>query len=117
MADARTVPRPKRLGLLLLAILLLGLAYGLALALVGIFLDGRGFTKSAIGNLAVWFALGVVAFSIPAGTLIARHSARATVILCLVAWGIAIALFPHMQTYRGIAIVRFFDRELGAGPR
>ena len=37
-----------------------GLAYGLSIALVGPFLDDRGYTKQDIGSLAVWFALGIV---------------------------------------------------------
>ena len=39
-----------------LAVLLLGTAYGISIAVIALHLDARGFTKSDIGQLAAFFA-------------------------------------------------------------
>ena len=57
-------------------ILTVGVAYGMAISILAVYLDGRGYTESDIGALAAWFALGIVAFSMPAGTVIRKTSAR-----------------------------------------
>lgn len=97
------------------AILLLGLAYGISLALVGLFLDALSYTKSDIGSLAVWFALGIVLLSIPMGFVIRRFSARATLIISLVGYACAVAAFPLMPNFTSIALVRFFDGAFSVG--
>ena len=40
-------------------VLLLGTAYGMAIAVIALHLDARGFTKSDIGQLAAFFASGI----------------------------------------------------------
>ena len=45
------------------AILLLGTAYGISLALTALFLAARGFVKEDIGSLAAWLAFGVAFFA------------------------------------------------------
>jgi hypothetical protein len=57
--------RDRNIWLVYVAILMLGLAYGISLALVGLYLDDKGYTKSDIGSLAVWFAGGIVILSQP----------------------------------------------------
>jgi MFS family permease len=52
------------------AILVLGIAYGISIALIAHHLDVRGFNKPQMGTLASWFALGIVAFSLPMGAMI-----------------------------------------------
>ena len=52
----------------------LGVAYGIAISLIAVFLDERGFEKQAIGTLAACFASGIVGFSLPAGALIRREA-------------------------------------------
>ena len=101
--------------LVYLTIFLLGLAYGVSISVVSLFLDGRGFDKKAIGSLAVWFALGIVALSLPMGALIRRFSARTTLIACLVGYALAITAFPFVPTFAGIAGVRFFDGACSVG--
>jgi MFS family permease len=97
------------------AIFILGLAYGISLALVGIFLDERGYSKQDIGSLAAWFAMGIVALSIPAGSLIRRFSARAVLIVSLFGYAAAVAAFPFCPSYATIAAVRFWDGAFSVG--
>ncbi len=97
------------------AILLLGLAYGISLALVGLYLDGNGYSKSDIGSLAVWFAGGIVLLSLPMDSLIRRFSARATLIASLTGYACAVAAFPLMPSFVSIAAVRFLDGAFSVG--
>ena len=97
------------------AIFLLGLAYGLSIALVALFLDGGGYTKKDIGSLAVWFALGIVALSLPMGAVIRRLSARAVLIGSLFGYAAAVAAFPLMPSFGAIAGVRFLDGAFSVG--
>jgi MFS family permease len=90
-------------------ILALGIAYGVALSLIALFLDERGFGKEAIGSLAAWFALGIVLMSLPAGMLIRRLSAKTTLVLALLGYAGAVAIFPFTSSYLGAGVVRFFD--------
>jgi MFS family permease len=91
------------------AIFLLGLAYGISISVVALFLDARGFTKGQIGELAAWFALGIVALSLPMGALIRRFSARAMLVVALVGYAAAVTVFPFVPSFAGIAAVRFCD--------
>lgn len=97
------------------AIFLLGLAYGVSIALVSIFLKDRGYTTANIGSLAAWFALGIISFSLPVGALIKRFSARTTLIVSLFGYAVAVAVFPYMPSYAGIAVVRFCDGAFSVG--
>jgi predicted MFS family arabinose efflux permease len=97
------------------AILLLGLAYGDSLAVTALHLDAVGFSKRQIGTLAAWFAGGIVAMSLPAGGLVRTLSARRAVLLCLVGYAVAVALFPFQRSYAGAAAVRFVDGACSVG--
>src|SRR5688500_11212903 len=99
------IPDPN-IRLIFAGIFILGLAYGVSLALVGLFLDERGFEKREIGTLAVWFAGGIVALSLPMGWFIRRFSARAALIASLFGYAVAVAAFPLMPGYASIAAVR-----------
>ena len=97
------------------AIFLLGLAYGVSISLVALFLDGRGFSKQDIGSLAAWFALGIIALSLPMGAVIRRFSARATLVGALLGYAVAVSSFPLVPTYGGLAAVRFVDGAFSVG--
>ncbi len=97
------------------AIFLLGLAYGTAISLVSVFLDERHVSEAAIGWLAAAFASGIVAFSLPMGALIRRFSARAMLVISLVGYAGAVAVFPHLDSYAAIAVVRFVDGACSVG--
>src|SRR6516164_2937783 len=87
-------------------ILLLGVAYGASLSVTPLELAALKFSKPQIGTLAIWFASGIIAMSIPAGALVRRISARTTLVVCVLAYAVAVALFPMQRTYAGVAIVR-----------
>jgi MFS family permease len=97
------------------AILILGIAYGIAISLIAHHLDARGFSKSEMGSLASWFALGIVLLSIPMGRAIRRWSAKATLVACLCGYTVTVSLFPALGSYWGIVIDRFFDGAFSVG--
>jgi MFS family permease len=97
------------------ATLALGTAYGLAISVLAPYLDQRGFSKTAIGELAAWFAAGIVALSLPMGWLIRRFSAKATLAVSLVGYAITVGVFPLLDSFWAIAGVRFFDGACSVG--
>ncbi len=107
--------RDRNIWVVNIAIFLLMTAYGLAIALVSPFLEKYGFTASDIGNLATFFAAGVVLFSLPVGNLIRKYSARAVLLVSLVGYAVVIAMFPYFQGFWEIALLRFLDGAFSAG--
>jgi MFS family permease len=91
------------------AVLLLGVAYGLAVAVIALHLDARGVGKRAIGELAACFALGLVAAAVPAGRIIGRFGAKRTLASALAGYAVAVALFPRLDSFAAIAVDRFAD--------
>src|SRR4051794_33142197 len=79
--------------------LALGMAYGTAISVIGRFLTTHGVSKLAIGQLAAWFAAGIVAFSLPMGPLVRRFSAKRMLALSLAGYAAAVALFPFTHTF------------------
>ncbi len=101
--------------LLYVATLLFGTACGISISLTPHHLNERGFTQSDIGWLAAWFALGIVLFSLPAGALIRRFSAKTTLVAALVSYTVCVAVFPFLPSFKSIAFVRFFDGASSVG--
>ena len=66
--------RDPNIRLVYAAAFLLGTAYGISIAVIALHLDARGFDKSDIGQLAAFFASGIVAMSLPVGALLRRLS-------------------------------------------
>jgi MFS family permease len=93
----------------------LGLAYGVVVSLLALFLDDRGLDKSAIGSLAAWFALGIILFSLPVGALVRRLSAKRMLTLSLLGYAGAVAAFPFVDTFAGLAALRCLDGAFSAG--
>jgi MFS family permease len=106
--------RDRNIWLVYGAVLLLGTAYGLAVALIALHLDARGFDKKAIGSLAVWFASGIVALALPAGQLVRRFSAKYTLVAALAGYAVSVAVFPWLRSYEAIAVARFADGAFSA---
>jgi MFS family permease len=106
--------RDRNIWLVYAAVLLLGTAYGLAVALIGLHLDARGFDKTAIGSLAAWFASGIVVLALPAGQLVRRFSAKRTLVVALAGYAVSVALFPWLRSYESIALARFADGAFSA---
>lgn len=93
----------------------LGLAYGMAISLIAVFLDQRGFGKDDIGSLAAWFAMGIVLLSLPMGSLIERYSAKTTLVVALAGYAVTVATFPFLESYAAIAAVRLLDGACSVG--
>ncbi len=93
----------------------LGVAYGIAISVLAVHLDARGFGKAAIGELAAAFALGIVALSLPMGSLIQRFSAKTVLAASLFGYAVTVGLFPLLHSYTAIAVVRFFDGACSVG--
>src|SRR3954469_12065956 len=81
----------------------LGVAYGLAIAVLAVYLDQKGFGEIAIGRLAAWFAAGLVALSLPLGALIRRFSAKTTLAASLLGYSITVSVFPLLDSFWSIA--------------
>ena len=97
------------------AILLLGIAYGISIALIAHHLDVRGFTKPEMGSLASWFALGIVSLSLPMGAMIRRLSAKVTLVASLAGYAVTVSLFPALDSFALIAVDRFLDGACSVG--
>lgn len=103
------------IGRIYLATLTLGLAYGMAISLVPLLLNDKGFDKRSIGTLAAWFASGIVALSLPMGGLIRRFSAKATLTASLFGYAFTVGIFPFLDSYYAMAAVRFLDGACSVG--
>ncbi len=93
----------------------LGMAYGMAISLIAVFLDARGFDKRAIGSLAAWFAGGIALAALPVGVAVRRFSAKTILCSCLVGYAVTVALFPFVHSYPAVAAVRVLDGAFSVG--
>ena len=108
-------PRDRNLWVLYLATLIIGVAFGLSIALVAIHLDSLAFSKPDIGELAAWFAFGIMIFSIPCGRLIRRFSAKTTLIVSILGYAGCVAAFPFLRSFHAIALLRACDGACSVG--
>ncbi|MGB5810545.1 MAG: MFS transporter [Polyangiales bacterium] len=95
--------------------ILLSIAYGMALSVIAIFLDAKGFSKSDIGSLAVVFGLGIVAVSLVMDRLIERFGARSTLVTSFFGYAATVIAFPFLDDFTSIAAMRFFDGAFSVG--
>lgn len=93
----------------------LSIAYGMALSLLAIFLDANGFTKSDIGSLALVFGLGIVTLSLVMDRIIERFGAKETLIACFFGYAATVTVFPFLDSFASVALVRFFDGAFSVG--
>jgi len=108
--------RDRNILLINLTILLVGVACGMAIALLSIHLDERGYAKESIGTLAAWFALGIVGFSFPLSAVIERLTAKRTLVASLFLYACTVALFPRVtHSFALAAFVRVLDGAASAG--
>ncbi len=107
--------KDKNIWTIYLAILVLGIAYGISISLIAHHLDLRGFKKEELGSLAAWFALGIVLLSLPMGALIERFSAKKTLAGALLGYTFAVTIFPLLSSYPIVAIDRFADGACSVG--
>ncbi len=88
---------------------LLGIAYGTSIAVLAVHLAAHGIPELAIGGLAAAFALGIITFSIPAGWVVQRFGAKATLAVALAGYAVCVTSFPFCTTLVGLSVARFFD--------
>ena len=93
----------------------LSVAYGMALSLLAIFLDAKGFTKGDIGSLAFAFGLGIVALSLVMDRLIERFGAKELLVTCFFGYAVTVTVFPFLDSFASVALVRFFDGAFSVG--
>ncbi len=105
----------RTIALVYLTILFLGISYGLALSIAGVFLEQRGFDKPQIGWLVTFFAAGIGALAVPTGALLARFGPKRVLVASLFGYAAAAAAFPLMDSYVGFGVVRFFDGAFSVG--
>jgi MFS family permease len=105
---ARRIP-DRNIWIIYAAILLLGIAYGVSIAVLAIHLKAHGIPKVAMGGLAAAFALGIVTFSIPAGFMVQRFGAKKTLLAALPGYALCVALFPVLVSTSQLSVARFFD--------
>jgi MFS family permease len=97
------------------ATFLFGMACGISIALTPLHLNERGYTETDIGWLAACFASGIVLFSLPAGALIRRFSAKTTLVAALASFTVCVTVFPFLPSFTSIGVVRFFDGASSVG--
>lgn len=108
--------RDRNIWLINLTILLVGVACGMAISLLAIHLDGRGYLKESIGSLAAWFALGIVAFSFPMSSIIERVTAKRMLVASLFLYALTVGIFPFVtHSFALAAFVRVLDGAASAG--
>ncbi len=93
----------------------MGVAYGASLSVTPLQLAHVHFSKREIGTLAICFAGGIVAMSIPSGALIRRFGAKATLMAALLVYATSVALFPLQTTWIGTGLVRSLDGAASVG--
>ncbi|MDF3070831.1 MAG: permease of the major facilitator superfamily [Polyangiaceae bacterium] len=87
----------------------LGTAYGMAISVIAVFLDQRGYKETQIGTLAAWFAAGIMVTAVASGQLVSRFGAKRVLVAALFTYAATVALFPFAPGYAAIAGLRFFD--------
>ena len=79
--------------------LMLGVAYGIVMAIVAVYLNKeRGIDEQTIGGLAFFFSVGIAVFAVPMGALVRVLSPRVMLAVALVGYGVATAVFPFLGT-------------------
>lgn len=123
LAEDRLVPQPavsmirflrehlpdRNLWVIYATMLVLSTAYGIALAVLPIALEERKIGQDVAGELASWFALGLVVFAVPSGAFIRRFSARWTLAVSILGYAVMIGILPLLKSYPALAVDRFVD--------
>jgi MFS family permease len=115
LAELRTRIPDRNIWVVYATILVLSVAYGLAIALTPIVLTDRHLPEHEIGLLASSFGLGLVSCAVPAGRLIRRFSARWMLVVCILGYAAMIGIFPFLAEYWQMALCRFLDGAFSVG--
>lgn len=98
----------KNLVTIYVAILILGMAYGLAISPLSRFLETQGF-GDRLGSLATFFAGGISVMGLPAGLLVRRVSPKIMFVVACAGYAISAGLLPLATTYPAVAALRALD--------
>jgi MFS family permease len=109
------LPSDKNIRTIYTAILLLGVAYGVSIAVLAIHLKAHGIPKLAMGGLAAAFALGIVSFAIPVGVVVQRFGAKRTLLGAIVGYAVCVSIFPFLTNIGALSVARFFDGAFSVG--
>lgn len=91
------------------AVITVGIAYGVSIAVLSIHLTHVGIAKTAMGGLAAAFATGIVLGSLPAGRLVERVGPKRALVGALAGYAVCVALFPVLRSFAPLAVARVFD--------
>jgi len=112
----REILKDKNIRTAYLLCLTLGIAYGMVLAIISLYLTNvHAYDKPTIANLATFFSVGIAAFAVPMGLMIRKLSPRVMLAIALLGYGTAVALFPFMPGFFGQSISRAFDGAFSVG--
>lgn len=92
-----------------LTAVVVGVAYGVSIALTALRMHALGFGKTAIGSLAAVFASGIVVASLPMGPLLQRVPAKRVLMTAIAGYGACVFAFAFVSSPWAIAAIRFFD--------
>lgn len=117
MIDAvRDILRDRSIRIAYLMCLMLGVAYGIVMAIVAIYLNKeRGMAETTIGGLAFFFSAGIAIFAIPMGMLVRVWSPRVMLAVALIGYGAATAVFPFLTSFAALATARAVDGAFSVG--
>lgn len=112
----RTIFKDHNIRVAYLLCLTLGVAYGMVLAIVSLYLSHeRGYDEPTIAGMAAFFSVGIAACAVPMGMLVRKLSARIVLAMSLLGYGLAVAVFPFMPGFAGLAGARAFDGAFSVG--
>jgi len=112
----RTIFKDRNIRVAYLLCLTLGVAYGMVLAIVSLYLSSeRGYDEPTIAGMAAFFSVGIAACAVPMGILVRKLSPRIVLAISLLGYGLAVAVFPFMPGFAGLAGARAFDGAFSVG--
>lgn len=112
----RTIFKDHNIRVAYLLCLTLGVAYGMVLAIVSLYLSSeRGYDEPTIAGMAAFFSVGIAACAVPMGMLVRKLSPRIVLAISLLGYGLAVAVFPFMPGFAGLAGARAFDGAFSVG--
>ena len=112
----RDILKDRSIRVAYLMCLMLGVAYGVVMAIVAIYLNKeRGFAETTIGGLAFFFSAGIAVFALPMGMLVRVWSPRVMLAVALIGYGLATAVFPFLTSFAALATARAVDGAFSVG--
>lgn len=108
VASSRRITDPN-IFIVYACIFLLGIAYGVAIALLPLELTRRQFSDQAMGILTSVFAAGIVTLSLPMGAILRKVSPKHTLLFALFGYALTLAVFPSLRAPVPVGLSRFAD--------